>query len=89
VSLRNVDIQSGLRRVAEKRIEEATRDGIKSTIENLRDESKLDGLVRKVNDLIRSLNTLGTNAINLPVAPLLLDVERNRLRERLAQEGSP
>lgn len=138
MSLRNVDIQSGLRRVAEKRIEEAMRegkfdylsgsgkpldleplpadenarmnwwalrimrkndfiphevqwrkqiDGLRNTIDNLRDESKLESLVRKANALIRSLNTLGTNAINLPIAPLSLDAERNRLRQR--QAGSP
>jgi hypothetical protein len=133
--MHNVDIESGLRRIAEMRIEEAMRegkfdnlpgfgkplglepmpadenarmnwwairlmrkndflphevqwrkqiDGMKAAIENLNDESKLDGLVRKINDLIRSLNTLGTNAIHLPIAPLSPDVERNRLRQRQA-----
>jgi hypothetical protein len=37
-----------------------------------------------VNELVRKLNTLGTNAIALAVAPMNLDDERRRLRERLS-----
>jgi hypothetical protein len=138
MALQNVDIESGLVRLAEKRIEEAMRQGkfdnlpgfgkpldlepmpanenarlawwairlmrqndfvpdevqwrkridlLKAAIEKLGDESKLAALVEQANDLVRRLNTLGTNAIQLPIAPLSLDVERNHLRERLARAG--
>jgi hypothetical protein len=138
MGLQNVDIESGLRRLAEKRIEKAMREGkfdnlpgfgkpldlepmladenarmtwwalrlmrqndfipdeiqwrkqidrLKLAIEKLSDESKLPALVQQTNDLVRRLNTLGTNAIQLPIAPLSLEVEENRLRERLARAG--
>jgi hypothetical protein len=138
VSLRNLNIESGLRGIAEKRIEEAMREGkfdnlpgfgkpldlepipadenarmtwwalrlmrqndfipdevqwrkqidlLKAAIEKLGDESKLDALVGQVNTLVGRLNTLGTNAIQLPIAPMSIDVERNKLRHRLGRAG--
>jgi hypothetical protein len=138
MGLQNVDIESGLRRLAEKRIEEAMRDGkfdnlpgfgkpldlepmpadenarmmwwafrlmkqndfipdevqwrkqidrLKLAIEKLSDESKLPALVQQTNELVRRLNTLGTNAIPSPIAPLSLEAERDRLRERIARAG--
>jgi hypothetical protein len=135
MSLRNIDIEGGLRRLADRRIEEAMKDGkfdrlelagqdieieplpadekarmmwwalrimkqnnvvpdevewrksidrLTTAIEGLTDESLLPGLVAKVNELVHRLNTLGTNAINIPIARLDLEGERARLRARLA-----
>ena len=49
------------------------------------DEAKLTPLVAKVNQLVEKLNALGTNAINIAVAPVDLETERRRLRERLGE----
>src|SRR5437868_2775579 len=48
-------------------------DHLKLAIHRLTDESLLAGLVDRVNELVRKLNTLGTNAIALAVAPMDLD----------------
>jgi hypothetical protein len=134
MSLKNVDIESVFRRLAERQIEEAEREGkfdnlpgagkpldlepmpaeesarltwwvlrilrrndftphevrwrkqieaMKGQIEQLTDESKLEPLVRRVNALVRQLNTLGTNAIDLAVCPVDLEAARARLRQRI------
>src|SRR6185503_12135303 len=64
---------------------------IRKQIERLKDElpkattdAKVVTLVTAINAAVRNLNTLGTNAINTPVAPVSLDVERQRFRERTA-----
>jgi hypothetical protein len=136
MSLKDVDIEAGLRRLAERRIEEAIREGkfdnLKGkgeplelepmpadenarltwwalrilkhndfTPEEVRWRKQIDGLkeqlaeastsvrvaalVRSINDLIRKLNTLGTNALASGVAPLSLQAELQRLREREAR----
>jgi hypothetical protein len=133
MSLKHVDIEGGMRRLAERRIEDAMKEGkfdnlqgagkplelepmpaeenarmtwwalrilrqndftphevqwrkqidkLKELIDRLKDESKLPMLVARVNDLVRQLNTLGTNAIRLPIAPMDLETERARFRER-------
>src|SRR5688572_1032556 len=135
MSLKDVDLEHALRRLAERRIEEAMREGKFSNlpgagkpielepmpadenarlmwwalrimkqndftpeevrwrkrIDNLRDElakstseKRVETLVGVINGLVRQLNTLGTNAIKLAVAPLSLEIELRRLRERLA-----
>ena len=140
MSLRNIDIEGGLRRLADRRIEEAMKEGkfdhlelagqdieleplpadekarmmwwalrimkqnnvvpdevewrksidrLTTAIETNTDESRLPGLVAKVNELVHRLNTLGTNAINIPIARLDLEGERARLRARLANAKSP
>jgi hypothetical protein len=50
----------------------------------LTDESALPALVARINDLVHQLNTLGTNAIALPMVSLDLETERLRLKERLS-----
>jgi len=140
MSLRNIDIEGGLRRLADRRIEDAMKEGkfdrlelagqdieleplpaderarmtwwalrimkqnnvvpdevewrksidrLTTAIETNTDESRLPGLVAKVNELVHRLNTLGTNAINIPIARLDLEGERTRLRARLANPKSP
>lgn len=133
MSLRDVDIESALRRLAERRIEEAMKEGkfdnlsgagapleiepapaeenarmmwwalrilkqndvtpdevklrkaldyLKARLENLTDESQLDALVTQINDLSRKINTMGTNAINIPVTGVDPEHERARVRSR-------
>lgn len=134
MSLKDVDIESALRRLAERRIETAMEEGkfkhiegmggpldleplpadenarmmwwalrllkqndvipdevrwrkavdmLRAKIPTVKTESALEVLVHQINDLIRNLNTLGTNALPVNLAPLDLDHERRRLRERL------
>ena len=141
MSLKNVDLESALRRLADKRIEDAMLEGkfdnlpgagkpldleplpadenaratwwmlrilknnnftpdevrMRRQIDKLKDElagatteARVEALVAQVNGVVRQLNTLGTNAINIGVAPLSAEAERQRLRERLAgRNGSP
>ena len=133
MSLKNVDIENAMRRLADKRIEEAMREGkfdnlrgmgepleldpapaeenarmtwwclrilkngdytpdevryrksidhLKASLASAPDEQRVRMLVRQINELVHKLNTLGTNAINLGVAPVCLDTELSRLIER-------
>jgi hypothetical protein len=50
-------------------------------------EKRVEVLVKTINGLVRQLNTLGTNAINVAVAPVSLEAERARLREREARRA--
>ena len=137
MSLKDVDIESALRRLAERRIEDAMKEGkfdnlagagapleldpmptdenvrmmwwalrimkqndftphevqwrkaldyLRAQLDMLTDESRLEPVVNQINDLVRRINTLGTNAINLAVAGVDIETERRRLRERLASD---
>ncbi len=139
MSLKNVDIDSALRRLADKRIEDAIKEGkfdnlagsgqplelepipadenarmmwwalrimrqndvipeevrwrkaidhLKRSIDKTTDESALDSLVARVNELVHKVNTLGTNALKSGVAPLSPDEERQKLRARLASRNN-
>jgi hypothetical protein len=133
MSLKNVDIESAMRRLADRRIEEAMREGkfdnlrgmgepleldpapaeenarmtwwclrilkngdftpdeiryrkaidhLKASLAAAMDDQRVRTLVHQINDLVHKLNTLGTNAINLGIAPVSLDAELTRLMER-------
>jgi hypothetical protein len=135
MSLKHVDIESALRRLADRRIEDAMKEGkfanlpgagqpldldplptdenarlmywalrllrqndvvphevqwrkqidfLRQRIDATRDEATLAQLVRVTNDLVRKVNTMGTNALSGNVAPLDYDVELDKLRARLA-----
>jgi len=135
MSLKNVDIESAMRRLADRRIEEAMREGkfdnlrgmgepleldpapaeenarmtwwclrilkngdftpdeirfrkaidqLKASLAAAMDDPRVQTLVGQINDLVRKLNTLGTNALNLGIAPVCLDTELTRLEERRA-----
>ena len=135
MGLHNIDITAAMRRLAERRIEEAMREGkfdnlegagkpldlelapadenarmtwwairilkqndvipdevrwrkaldhLRARLDGLADEARLAGVVREINELVRKINTLGTNALKEPVAPVDLDVELARLRARVA-----
>jgi hypothetical protein len=133
MSLKHVDIESALRRFADKRIEEAIKEGkfdnlagagapleldpapaeenarmmwwalrilrqndvtpqevqwrkaldyVRDQLDKTRDESRLEGLVKQFNELVKRINTMGTNAINIAVRAVDLEEERARLRLR-------
>src|SRR6187397_125438 len=118
MSLKNVDIESALRRLADRRIEDAMKEGkfdnlpgagaplelepmpaeenarlmwwtlrilkqndvtphevqwrkaldyLKAQLERLNDESRLEAVVKQINELVHKVNTLGTNAIDIAV----------------------
>jgi Domain of unknown function (DUF1992) len=54
-------------------------DHLKDVLCKLTDESRLPPLVRQINELVRQVNTLGTNALHSPVTPIDLDEARTRL----------
>lgn len=54
-------------------------DRLKAELDLLKDLRKLPLLVARINDLVRRLNTLGTNAIDLPVTPVDFETERARI----------
>jgi hypothetical protein len=134
MSLKNMDIGSALRRLAEKRIEDAMKEGkfdnlpgagkplelepipadenarmtwwalkimrnneftphevrwrktvdhLKADLAKLTDESRLEPLVKQINDLVHQINTLGTNAINLGMVGVDLETARAELRQRI------
>lgn len=138
MSLKDVDIESALRRLADRRIEEAMREGkfdnlpgrgkpldlepmpaeenarlmwwaiklmrnadftpdevrLRKQVDTLRDElaaakneHRVTYLVTAINATVKHLNTLGTNAINNPLAPVSLEAERERFRARTAAAG--
>ena len=64
-------------------------DHLKARLEKLTDEAHLEPLVRQINDLVRRINTLGTNAINVPVSGVDIEIERERFRGRLPRPVEP
>ena len=133
MSFKHVDMESALRRLAERRIEEAMREGkfdnlagagkpldlepmpadenarmtwwmlrllknnnftpdevrwrrqidrMKEELATATTDARVEALVRAINGMVRQVNTMGTNAINIAVSPVSLEEERNRLRER-------
>ena len=62
-------------------------DGIVEAIDRTTDAALLPPLVARANDLVRKVNTMGTNALQAPVVPLDVDRERERLRARLGRGG--
>src|SRR3954471_13362542 len=133
MSLKHIDLESALRRLADKRIEDAMREGkfdnlagagkpldlepmpadenarmtwwmirilkgndftpeevtLRRKIETLKGElpaatshQRVEALVKTINELVRQLNTLGTNAINIAVNGVSLERELEKLVER-------
>jgi hypothetical protein len=64
-----------------------TLDGLRGELWRLTDDQRLPRLVAQINVLVHKINTLGTNALRAPVAPVDLEAERTRLRERLRDAG--
>jgi hypothetical protein len=135
MGLQNIDMSAALRRLAEKRIEDAIQEGkfdnlpgagqpvnlepmpaeenarmtwwalrilrnnnvtpheirwrkaidhLKAKLNTTQYEWDVAPTVKKVNDLVRQLNTLGTNALKQDIAPLDEAEELQRFRERMA-----
>jgi hypothetical protein len=133
MALKNVDMESAMRRLADRRIEEAMREGkfdnlpgkgqpielepipadenarltwwalkilrqndvipeevtwrkaldhLRERLRHVQDESALRHAVAKVNDLVRRINTLGTNALPGTVAALSEEAELEKFRAR-------
>ena len=131
MSLKDIDIGSALRRLADKRIEDAIAegrfdnlegagkplelepmpadenarmtwwairilrknnftpheirwrkmiDGLKSELSQSRDEMRVRKLVAQINELVRKINTLGTNAMKSAVVGVSLEEELARLK---------
>lgn len=133
MSLKDVDLENAFRRLADRRIEEAMREGkfdnlpgagrplelepmpaeenarmtwwclrilkqndftpeevryrkaidhLRSALDRAVDEQHLSRVVRQINELVHKVNTLGTNAIHLGIAPCDEAEELRRFRER-------
>jgi Domain of unknown function (DUF1992) len=131
MSLTSIDIGSALRRLADRRIEEAMKegkfdnlegtgkplelepmpadenvrmnwwairilrqndftpdeirwrkivDGLKSDLAAAKTEARVTKLVHQINEFVHRINTLGTNAINLPMVGVSLEAELLRVR---------
>ena len=57
-------------------------DRLREMLNSLIDEKQLPALVDQMNQIVHKINTLGTNALKASVAPIDLETERTRLRER-------
>jgi hypothetical protein len=59
-------------------------DRLHENLDRADDENRIHEWVGKINDLVYRLNTLGTNALKSPIAPVDLDecLEEFRRRER-------
>lgn len=133
MALKDVDLESALRRLAERRIEEAMREGkfdnlpgagqpieleplpadenaramwwalkilrqndvipdevrwrkqldlLRAKLATARDEAMVRAIVKQINELVRKLNTLGTNAMNTAVVGVSLEQQLQELRDR-------
>lgn len=136
MSLKHVDIEAGLRRLADCRIEDAMKEGkfdnlagmgrpldlddmpaeenartmwwmlrilrhndftpdevqwrkaidrLRAQLAEVRDETKLRGIVEQINHFIKKLNTMGTNALKCDFAIVDVDGELAKLRSRTAK----
>ena len=130
--MKHVDIENAMRRLADRRIEEAMREGkfdnlreagepleldpapaeenarmtwwclrilknndftpdeiryrksidhLKAALAAAKSEARVRTLVDQINSLIQKLNTLGTNAIHLGIAPISIETELARLSQ--------
>ena len=57
-------------------------DRLREMLNSLIDEKQLPALVDQMNQIVHKINTLGTNALKASVAPVDLETERTRFRER-------
>jgi hypothetical protein len=63
-------------------------DGLKAELAATNDESRVEALVAQINDLVRKINTLGTNAMNIGVAGVDRDEQIARLQSRQTSNAS-
>ena len=60
-------------------------DHLRARLDGVADEAHVARVVREINELVHKINTLGTNALKGPVAPVDLDTELARLRARVTR----
>ena len=140
MSLKDVDIESALRRLAERRIEEAMREGkfdnlpgagkpldlepppadenarlmwwalrimkqndvvpeevqwrkaidvLRAALLRAKTEQEVTDAVKRINDLVYRINTMGTNVLKAPLVAVSLEGELSRFRERTGSTGTP
>lgn len=138
MALKDVDIESPLRRLAGRRIEEAMREGkfdnlkgmgqpinlepmpadentrltwwalrilrqndftpeevrwrkqidlLREELARAMNETRAAALVEAINGLVHRVNTLGTNALSAGIAPVSLEAELQRVRQRIADQA--
>jgi len=58
---------------------------LQTSLETADNEDRVCRLVSQINELVQRLNTLGSNAINLGIAPVCERTQLERLRERRAK----
>jgi hypothetical protein len=63
-------------------------DYLKGRLASAKSEAEIAPLVKQVNDLVRKLNTLGTNALKADIAMLDEGEEIARFRERAAANAA-
>src|SRR6185437_9881938 len=56
-------------------------DHLKAALAAAKSEARVRTLVDQINSLIQKLNTLGTNAIHLGIAPISIETELARLSQ--------
>ena len=57
-------------------------DYLREALERAADEAGVRSLVARINELVHKVNTLGTNALTAPVAPVSVDWALEQLRLR-------
>ncbi len=60
-------------------------EGLKAELAAATDEMRIVRLVSQINELVRSINTLGTNALKSPIAGVSLESELFRVRSSTLQ----
>jgi len=63
-------------------------DGLKAELAATNDESRVEALVEQINEIVRKINTLGTNAMNIGVAGVDRDEHLARIRSRPTSNAS-
>ena len=63
-------------------------DGLKAELAATHDESRVELLVTQINEIVRKINTLGTNAMNIGVAGVDRDKHLARIRSRQTSDAS-
>lgn len=58
-------------------------DHLKANLAAAQTPERVTHFVLQINELVRKINTLGTNAINLGISPVCEEVELNLFHERM------
>jgi len=64
-------------------------DNLKDRLPRAGSEAILIKLVHEINELVRKLNTMGTNVLKCDIAPVCLETELVEFRERTVRNADP